>query len=386
MYQKLLILLAIVSLTACNNNKNNNKLEEKRKELDKLNKEHAALQDKINALEKELGNNGANGGKVELVGITEPQKGVFSHFLEVQGKVDSDQNVNISSRVPGTVIAVKVQRGDKVIKGQLLAHLDDQVVVNGLDEIKNQLALATTVYKKQKNLWDQKIGTEIQYLSAKNNKEALEKRLSTMQEQLEMYHIRAPFSGTVDEVNTRVGELAAPGLPMFRVVNFEKTKILAELSENYANKVKAGDEVVVKFPDIDKEITSKIKVISQYINPTNRTFTIEVALNPKDMMLRPNLIAIVKIKDYTNKNVIKLPLNVVQKDDKDSNYVFIAKKEGENWVARKKNITTGITYNGEIEVLNGIEPSDKVVTTAFQNLSDGQRITISNAQKETVNK
>lgn len=384
MYKRLITLLIIASLAACSNSSEN---EEKIKKLEELKKEQSDLQNQIIALEKEIGSSDTSSqGKIELVAVSAPKKGVFNHYVEVQGKVDSDQNVSISAKVPGVVTAVKVQRGDKVTKGQVLAQLDDQVAAQGMEEIRNQLALANTVYQKQKNLWDQKIGTEIQYLTAKNNKEALEKRLATTREQVEMYRIRAPFNGTVDEVNIKLGETVAPGLPLIRVVNFTQTKVLAEVSENYADKIKNGDSVIVTFPDINKEIRSKIRVVSQVINPTNRTFTIEVALNPKDMMLRPNMIAIVKVNDYTNKNVISLPLNVVQKDDKGNSYIYTAKKEGNSWVAVKKPVTTGITYAGAVEVIKGLDVDDKVITIGYQNVTDGQKISVSNEQQETAGK
>ncbi|HSI89641.1 MAG TPA: efflux RND transporter periplasmic adaptor subunit, partial [Adhaeribacter sp.] len=246
---------------------------DKSAELARLKKEQADIQNKIIALEKELNTGGKNTQKTVPVSVIKLQPSTFNHYVEVQGKVDFEQNVMVSAKVPGVLTSVRVNRGDRVGKGQTLATIDALVLDQSIAEVKSSLELAQTVYQKQKNLWDQKIGTEIQYLTAKNNKESLENKLATLQQQRDQYNIKAPISGLVDEVLPKTGEAVAPGVGIIRVVNPTGTKIVADLSESYATKIKKGDKAIVFLPDLNKEVPATVKVTSQTINQTNRTFT-----------------------------------------------------------------------------------------------------------------
>ncbi len=371
MYKRILPILALAFLMACGNKTT----ESKKEKLDKLKKDEAALKIKIQDLEKELGaDNSAQ--NAELVSLMNIQVKQYKHYLEVQGKVDSDENTGVSAKAGGAITDIKVQRGDHVSRGQLLIQLDDAVLRQGLEELKNSWELANTVYNKQKKLWDQKIGTELQYLTAKNNKESLDRKMYTMQEQIELYRIKSPINGIVDEVTPKIGETVMPGMPLVRVVNLDKSKVVAEVSESYASKIKAGDEVLVSFPDQNKDIVSKIRVVSQAINTINRTFTVELAISPKDVKLHPNMVAIVKINDYKNDKAIVIPVNMVQRDEKDA-FVYVAVKQDKGYIAKKKVITTGSSYGDEMEVLSGLSTTDQLIGTGYQNVTDGQAIELS---------
>jgi RND family efflux transporter MFP subunit len=369
----ILSLALAVSFTACNKDGGN-----KEEQLAKLKNEQADLNTKIAKLEEELKAEG-KGGVIEQkavpVSVVAIKPEQFKHFLEVQGKVDFEQNVMVSAKVPGVLTSVRVNRGDRVSKGQILATIDASVLDQSIMELRSSLDLAKTVYQKQKNLWDQKIGTEIQFLTAKNNKESLENKLATLQQQRDQYNIKAPISGTVDEVNPKAGEAVAPGVGVIRVVNPSGTKIVAEVSESYASKIRKGDEAMVFFPDMNKEMPATVRVVSTAINPNSRAFTIELGLkNASELNLNPNMIAVVKINDYSKENAIVVPVNVIQKDES-SNFVYVASKEGKGEVARRKKITTGMVYKDKAEVVQGVSANDKIITAGYQDLNEGQPIT-----------
>ncbi|GAB3823693.1 efflux RND transporter periplasmic adaptor subunit [Pontibacter rugosus] len=308
------------------------------------------------------------------VSVATLEQDTFRHYLEVQGRVDFDQNVFVSAKVPGVLTGVRVQRGDQVSKGQTMATIDAQVLEQNIAELRTRLELARISYEKQQNLWNQKIGTEMQYLTAKNNKEALERSLASLQQQRDQYNVKAPVSGVVDEVVPNAGEAVAPGMGIIRVVNLQGGKIVAEVSEAYQARINKGDKAVVYFPDLDKEIETTVNVVSSYINPTSRTFTAELRpTNTKDITLRPNMVAVVRIQDYQNEDVIVLPVNLVQKDEK-TEYVYIAQKAGNQFVAKRKEIKTGMSYGGNVEVLSGLSANDNVITAGYQTVNEGQPV------------
>ncbi|RYD78293.1 MAG: efflux RND transporter periplasmic adaptor subunit [Sphingobacteriales bacterium] len=350
---------------------------DKKAELEKLKKEQADLQAKIATLEKETAGQGGDSATqpATLVAVSAVQTSDFKHYVEVQGKVDAEQNLMITPKVPGTMVTdVLVERGDKVSKGQVLAKLDQGAMSESLAEVQNQLDLANTVFQKQKRLWDQKIGTEIQYLQAKNNRDALQRRMATMQQQFSNFTLRSPINGVVDDVTLRAGEVPMPGMGGIRVVNLANTKIVADISESYAGKIQQGDEVLVSIPDAQKEFKTKVRVVSKTINPTNRTFLIELRPDASQVTgLQPNMVAVVKVNDYKKANAITLPVNAVQKDDVTA-FVFTAVKEGNQTIAKKTPVKTGETYGGQTEIISGLSANDKVITSGYQNVVDGQAI------------
>ncbi|MBO9731650.1 MAG: efflux RND transporter periplasmic adaptor subunit [Chitinophaga sp.] len=326
---------------------------------------------KIAALEKEVGTKDTV-LKMKDVAVTPVTDTLFEHYIDVQGSVDARENVNVSARVPGVITGIFVREGQAVSQGQTLAQVDDQVLKANMAELRTQMDLANTLYEKQKNLWSQKIGSEVQYLNAKNQKESLERKMATLQDQQAQTRIIAPISGTVDAVIAKVGDNAAPGAPAFRVVNANNLKITANVAEAYAGLLKTGDQVVVAFPDINREIRGNIGFASKTIDPLSRTIKIEVPLKA-DNSLRPNMIAHIRIVDYTAKNAIVIPVSVIQYTS-GKPYVLVAQNTNGKMVAQRKTIELGRTYNDKAEIKTGLDKGDKIITTGFQGLNDNDLI------------
>jgi RND family efflux transporter MFP subunit len=278
----------------------------------------------------------------------------------------------------GVVTAVNVKVGDKVGQGQTMAVIDDAVLQQSIEELKTGLELANTVFEKQQNLWNQKIGSEVQFLQAKNNKESLERKLQTLNAQVAMSRITSPISGVVDEVNIKPGEAASPGFGVIRVVNLSKIKIKARMADSYIGTVKKGDEVRITLPDINQELNGKISFVSQVVNPQSRTFDIEVMLDNKEEKLKPNMLAVVNINDKTAQEAIVIDANYVQQSE-EGDVVYVAGAEGQNQKAQMRKVKTGLTYNGQVEVLEGLKAGDQLITAGYQDLVDGQLIKLSSA-------
>ena len=348
---------------------------DKHAELEKLKKEQATLKEKITALEAEIAQSDTskNDEKSKLVAIKEMKPETFKHYIEIQAKVDGDEDVIVSPESMGNITSLQVQAGDRVVKGQLLATIDDRMIRQGVAEAQTQLDLATQVFNRQKNLWDQKIGSEIQFLQAKTNKEALEKRVASLQEQLEMTRIKSPINGTVDQVDIKIGQAVAPGMPAFRVVNLNALKVTGEVAESFISKVNRGNETIISIPDMGKEINTKLDYAGRAINTPNRTFNVEVRLSPKDGELHPNMVAVMKIVDYSAASTFVVPIAAIQKSS-DGEYVFVAVQEGGRLVAKRKKVSAGMIYNGMIEVREGLAEGDQVVTAGFQSIIEGDPI------------
>ncbi|HRI40334.1 MAG TPA: efflux RND transporter periplasmic adaptor subunit [Bacteroidia bacterium] len=348
---------------------------DKHAELEKLKKEQATLKEKITALEAEIAQSDTskNDEKSKLVAIKEMKPETFKHYIEIQAKVDGDEDVIVSPESMGNITSLQVQAGDRVVKGQLLATIDDRMIRQGVAEAQTQLDLATQVFNRQKNLWDQKIGSEIQFLQAKTNKEALEKRVASLQEQLEMTRIKSPINGTVDQVDIKIGQAVAPGMPAFRVVNLNALKVTGEVAESFISKVNRGNETIISIPDMGKEINTKLDYAGRAINTLNRTFNVEVRLSPKDGELHPNMVAVMKIVDYTASSTFVVPIAAIQKSS-DGEYVFVAVQEGGRLIAKRKKVSAGMIYNGMIEVREGLAEGDQVVTAGFQSIIEGDPI------------
>jgi membrane fusion protein, multidrug efflux system len=368
------IFFAALTLGACS--KKTETPEEKKAQLAELKKQREELDGKIRGLEKELNtksDTASSDQKVKDIAVTTATTAKFNHYIDVQGRIDSDKNIQVSPEVPGIIQRVNVQLGDKVRKGQILAELDGSVLAQSIEEVKAQAAFANTMYEKQKGLWDQKVGTEVQYLSAKNTKESLDNKLSTLQRQYAMTKVKSPIDGTIDEVKFKAGESATPGMPMFRVVNLSEFKVVAEVAEAYLGEINVGDEVLVNLPDAKQDIKGRITDKTNTIDVMNRTFKIEVALKGQNMSLRPNMIAKVKINDYSNKAAIVAPVNTVQESD-GGTYVYLAEKSGNGYKVKKQAIKTGKSYLDKVEIVEGIKSGDLIITAGFQDITAGQLI------------
>jgi RND family efflux transporter MFP subunit len=318
--------------------------------------------------------------------------GDFKHYIELQGRVDADNISYISPRLgPGQVKSLFIKKGDYVKKGQLLLKLDDAVIkqsINAakqsLETLKTQLTLAKDLYNRQNNLWKQGIGTEVQVISARTQVETLERQLNagnenvkTIQEQANGSNVYSDVDGIVDELNVRVGETFTGYMgttPQIKIVNTSTLKVVTDVPENYAARVKVGSKIIVSLPDINKSYNSNISLSGKTINANNRSFNAEAKL-PYDGLMRPNQTAQVKIEDYSATNVVTIPVNTVQTDDK-GKYVYVAITEGSKLFARKKAITVGELNGQMIEVKTGLTTGEKLISEGFQNIYDGQSLKV----------
>ena len=342
-------------------------------QLEALKDQRAKLESQISKLEKDLEAQGLIAKRLRTIAITEMKSGTFRHFIDLQGRVDAEESVAATSKIPGTLTRVLVDNGDNVRKGQLIAQLDDAVIQKSLAELEGQLAVATDLYNRQESLWKQNIGSEVQYIQAKNNKESLERSLATLKENWGNTKIYAPTSGTVDLVYLKPGQAISPGIPLCNILNLSDLLIKGEVTEAYAAKVKKGDVVQVYFPDMNKEITSRVTYVSQSINPTNRTFTIECELGRGDY--RANQIAVLKIVDYQNPKAITIPVNVIQTGE-GGDYVLVleATDKPNEGIVRKVPVSVGQNYSGYTEILNGLKEGDKLISTGFQDVNVGETV------------
>ncbi len=360
--------LSILLLSACGGGSS-----DPAAQLAALKEQKADLDSQISALEKQIGT--ANGPvmRIKTIGVTEVNTVIFRHFIDLQGKVDADESVTATSKMPGALKRVYVKNGDEVRKGQLLAEIEDNILQKSLAEMDGQLATATDIYNRQKGLWDQKIGTEVAFIQAKNGKESLERSIATMKENMSQTRIYAPNSGTVDMVLLKQGQMISPGVPLCNILNLTNLKVKGEVTEAYASKVRKGDQVQVFFPDLKKEISTRVTYVSKTINPMTRTFVVECAL-PKTNDYRANQIAVMKIVDYQNPNAISVPVNVIQTAE-DGEFVLIAEKTGEkSAIAKKALIKQGSNYNGQVEILSGLKKGDLVISTGFQDVNNGETV------------
>ncbi len=342
------------------------------KELAALKDQKANLDTQIANLEKQVTAANPSAKKVKTVGLSEITISPFRHYIDLQGKVDADQSVMATSKMPGALKRVLVKNGDNVRQGQLIAEVDDAVMLKSLAELEGQLITATDIYNRQKGLWDQKIGTEVAFIQAKNAKESVERSISTIKEQWGMTKIYAPQSGTVDMVMLKQGQAIAPGVPLCNILNLTNLKIKGEVTEAYAAKVRKGDQVQVFFPDMDKEITTRITYVSKSINPTTRTFTVECALPGSGYSA--NQVAVMKIVDYQSVNAVSIPVNLIQ-TAADGDFVLVAEKTGEKQATAKKvTVKQGQNYNGFVEILTGLKKGDWVISTGFQDVNSGEAV------------
>lgn len=365
--KKSLLLLGLVILAiACSS-------PDKKTKLESLKKQHDQISGQIAALEKEL--NTSDKTQATIVSVQPLALQSFEHYIEVQGRIDGNENIGVSPRTNGVVTRIIAKEGDYVRKGQVLAELDADVQKRNLADLQSQLSFVTDLYNKQKALWDQKIGSEVQYLTAKNNKESVENKIVSLKDQINMSSITAPIDGTIEDIPIKVGQMATAGVPAFRVINFSKAKAVADVGEAYSSKINTGDQVKIFLPDFNTELQQNVTFASKFINTTNRTFMVEVELPAsQNMVYRANMIAVIRIKDYSNASTIAISQNYIQTSSHDGAYVFIAKDENGKKVARKAYIKTGVTYNGLTEVLSGLTDKDKLITAGYKDLYDGQLI------------
>lgn len=376
-----LVLIALVA-ASCGPSKKERAgdLNDKKAKLQKLKAEQEKLSTQITALEKDIAVLDTSAGvKPKLVAVTPITPDAFQHYIDLQGRLDAQ---NISYVAPpngqgGVVKALYVTQGQAVRKGQVLARLDDQLIRQQMDPLRVQLSAAEDTYKRTKNLFDQGIGTYQNVLNAETQVKTLRQQIGIYEKQAAQMTVTAPTSGVVDVLNLRVGEILSPQqnpqAPQIRIVNTSNLKVIAQVPENYLDRVKVGSTVQVFFPDLNRTVTAKVNVASKVIDPTNRSFYIEAPI-PASADLKPNQVAVVKIQDYAANNAVTIPVNVLQ-NDAQGKYVMVAVKEGDKLVAHKRTITVGELYGDKLEVKSGLQAGDSLITEGYQGLYEGQAIT-----------
>jgi RND family efflux transporter MFP subunit len=363
-------ILVLLIMFSCNR--------DKKAQLSKLKDQQTIITDKIKNLEDELKSEQKDlidPGKFKFIGLEEVKSNSFDHFIRVQGKLDGDQNAAVFAEAPGTVSAKYADVGQKVVKGQVLAQIDDQQYRSQMQSLETNYKFASDMYDKQKRLWDQKIGSEVQFLQSKTTKESLDRQITSLKQQVDKFKIKSPIDGTIEECNIKVGGVVSPDprLAAYRVVAFKNLKVTAEVSEAYSSKVQIGDKLIVLFPDINKQIETKVEFVSKYINPVNRTFLIETNISDGIQDLKANMIAIIQINDYHSDNSILLPMNVIQTDQVDS-YVYVVRPKDKYNAAFKQPVVIGNSYNGVAEILKGLAIGDRVISIGYQELVDGEYV------------
>ncbi len=303
---------------------------------------------------------------------------LFQHYVEVQGNVDTDQNVVLNGEYSGILTQIYVKEGQRVSKGQRLAKIDDGGLSSQVAQQETQLALSKTTFERQERLWEQKIGSEIQFLQAKTNFEAAQSATNQLRSQLSKTTITAPFSGVIDDIIADLGQVITPGqTPIIRLVNLEDMYVKASIPENYLKSVKVGTEVKVRLASLNEEYVGTILQVSNFINPNNRSFDVKVKIPNKDGALKPNLIATVKVNDYTSEESITIPENILQENAEGQTIAFLYHPVNDSiGEAKRVALEIGLSYDNRVEIKSGLKKGDIIILEGAKNLRDGQKVTI----------
>lgn len=375
---KKIIVIALLSLSifSCANKENSN-IDQliTSKNVKGLQERKATLQAEITKIEDALATLDIKKEEA-LVEVSTVKDTLFNHYLEVQGNVDTKENILVQPEFSGTLTSLTVTAGQRVTKGQILGKIDDGGMSQQLASLENQYALAKTTYERQKNLWDKKIGSEIQFLQAQTQMVAAQKGVAQMKAQLAKTVVIAPFSGTIDEVFVEKGQVVAPSaLGLIRIVNLGNMFVSTSVPETYIGKLKVGTEVDVYLTSLGKTYKGKVRQVGNFINPNNRSFGIEVSVPNPDNMLRPNQVAKLKIIDYTNNKAIVVPTNVVQEDGEGNKFIYTVEgSNGKTGTAKKVKVTPGKSSNNVTEILSGLTAEDIIVTDGVNSISEGMKL------------
>lgn len=368
----LIILTTAVLLSACGSTVVNDEAA-KRQQLQQFKQDLHTLEQQIQALETDL----KSTEKEDVVKIrtTELTAQKFEHFIEVTGKVEAEQDVDVSPESAGVIKEVLVVEGDWVNKGDLMAKLNTEMLESSMEELEVQLDLAKTNFERQKNLWSQNIGSEMQFLQAKNNKQSLEKRIKSLNAQMAMSEVISPISGIVDIVYQKKGHIGNPQVPFAKVINTSRIKIYGDISESYITKINKGDKVNVNFPALNQRVDAKINQIGSSIDANNRTFRVRINLNNSDKSIKPNLVSILTFRDYVNEAAVVIPALYI-KEDFNGHYTYIVEKDSGKTLAKKVYITPGITNNNMTEVVEGLTSGMTIVSQGYNQISNGTLVQI----------
>lgn len=366
--------LAALALVGCEP-EGDKTLAELRSERDSLNTVSAQIQDRLMTIEGEIAklDSTMDFTTVSTLMVTRQP---FAHYFQVYGSVEADRNVTLFAEAAGLIENIHVREGQSVSQGQKLISIDDDVIRRNVAEVETSLELAKTLYEKQTNLWNQGIGSEVQYLESKNQYESLENRLATLNAQLRMSNLTAPFSGVVDEIFPKTGEYAGPGSPMIRLLNMSQVYVTADIPESYVNRVETGTEVSLYFRALEDTVTGKIIQVGQFINPDNRTFRIKVGINDASGRYKPNLMSSVTICDYSTDSTVVLPSHIVQQNQEGRSFVFVYSPTDEFGLGTVKRqfLRTGMSYDGRTEILEGLTGDEWIVDRGARSVQDGERV------------
>ncbi len=369
----IILIVTVITFAACEPKTD---LDKKLSDYEEAKTELAAQKAKVHELKVELEAAGVlqiNDNR-SLVTTFKLKSINFQHIIEVRGAVKSRGNISISPETPARVTKVLVKEGEKVKMGQTLVVQDAEVMRNNIAELRTSLDLARTIYERQKKLWDKNIGSEVQYLQAKNNKNSLVRKLATAKSQLAKTVITAPFTGTIDKVDVRVGQIIQPGQPILRLVSLADMYIKATVSESYVGKFEPNQEVEIYFPSTGDSISAKISAIGQVIEPKNRTFELEIII-PSGNKIIPNMVAVISVADYENKNALTVPTNIIFTDSKGVFVYQLKQSEGSN-VAIRTDVTLGLTSGINTEVLSGLVEGDVIIDKGIYDISNGSHVKI----------
>jgi RND family efflux transporter MFP subunit len=311
-----------------------------------------------------------------LVSVLKAKDTVFNHYLEIQGSVETKENILVQPEFQGTLVSLNVKAGQRVTKGQILGRIDDAGLSQQVASLENQYSFAKTTFERQKNLWDQKIGSEIQYLQAQTQMISAQRGVAQIKAQLAKTEIRAPFTGTIDDVFVEKGQVVAPSPQgLMRIVNLSNMYVSTSVPESYIGKLKVGTQVDVLLSSLGKTYKGKVRQIGNFVNPTNRSFSIEVGVPNPENLLRPNQIANLKITDYVSQNAVVIPTNVIQEDGSKNKYVFIVtNSNGKTGIAKKVSVKTGKSSENLTEILSGLSADDIVVSEGVNIIADGMKL------------
>ena len=371
-----LILTIIISPVACNSERTaetiKSEIEEKENSIEALNSDIEELVAELN----ELNPDSEYTGKRIAVRTITLNPTTFEHYFEAAGEIESVNEAYISPEVNGQIEEIPVKEGQKVKKGQLLVKLNTNLIEKNIAEIKTQMNFAKTMYDKQSELWNKKIGSEVQYLQAKNNYETLQDKYKTLKTQYDKSLITAPFSGEVEDILLKEGELASPGIRLMQLVSLDKLVLKAKLSEFYISSIKEGDRVVVSFPSYSHlQVDATVTRVGNVIDKQNRTFIVEIELDNHDNRLKPNMLANITINDYSAKNSMVIP-SVLIKHDLSGKYIFVLNQDGKLNKAKKKYVVPGKSYKSKTEILSGLNEGDTIITDGYNNVSEGSVVKI----------
>ncbi|MEY4835675.1 MAG: hypothetical protein RI980_1790 [Bacteroidota bacterium] len=372
--KKVVLIATSLLLIACGEKSTDDLIKDKN--ITELKNRKAAIQSELEKIDAALLNGNKAPESEALVSVLTIKDTVFNHYLEIQGNVNTKENILVQPEFGGTLTALNVKAGQRVSKGQILGKVDDAGMSQQLASIENQYALAKTTFERQKNLWDKKIGSEIQFLQAQAQMISAQKSVAQMRAQVAKTVIRAPFSGTIDEVFVERGQVVAPSPQgLMRIVNLSNMYVSTTVPETYIGKLKVGTVVDVFLTSLGKTYKGKVRQVANFINPSNRSFGIEVSVPNPDNLLRPNQVAKLKIIDYTVNNAIIVPTNVVQEDGEHNKFVFIATNvTGKKGVAKKVLVKVGKSSDNVTEILSGLTANDVIVTEGANTIADGMKL------------